>query len=220
MFLKSLAIILLIHPLYAQENRVLLNKINALTFRKGSLTTGRRGSPISQLKCIGGNACHKYKPELVMCQNIGSDGTDPIWKCETTDLPTELNFGSTDVTCEGYDYPNDPYILKGSCGLEYKLNIHRKKSLRQNNDSSGFSLVLIIMAAVIIMSCFSKGNHRGNYSGNNYGGNNSGPGFWTGAATGAALGSMATSYTNKRSRTPPRARLKKKKKSFGNTKRR
>ena len=25
------------------------------------------------------------------------------------------------VSCEGYNYAEDPYILKGSCGLEYDL---------------------------------------------------------------------------------------------------
>ncbi len=27
------------------------------------------------------------------------------------------------VACEGYDYPEDPYILAGSCGLEYTLEL-------------------------------------------------------------------------------------------------
>jgi len=31
-------------------------------------------------------------------------------------------FGNVEVICEGYDYPDDPYILKGSCGLEYTLD--------------------------------------------------------------------------------------------------
>lgn len=26
-------------------------------------------------------------------------------------------FGEIAVTCEGYDYPDDPYILQGSCGV-------------------------------------------------------------------------------------------------------
>ena len=30
-------------------------------------------------------------------------------------------FGEIEVVCEGYDYPEDPYITKGSCGLEYTL---------------------------------------------------------------------------------------------------
>ena len=31
-------------------------------------------------------------------------------------------FGNIEVLCEGYDYPDDSYILKGSCGLEYTLD--------------------------------------------------------------------------------------------------
>ena len=50
----------------------------------------------------------------------GSDGFDVQWKCEA-DLDSSVRFGSTDVTCEGYDYPEDPFVLKGSCGLEYGL---------------------------------------------------------------------------------------------------
>ena len=26
------------------------------------------------------------------------------------------------VGCEGYDYPDDPYVLAGSCGLEYTID--------------------------------------------------------------------------------------------------
>ena len=26
-------------------------------------------------------------------------------------------FGKIEVSCEGYDHPDDPYILKGSCGV-------------------------------------------------------------------------------------------------------
>lgn len=26
-------------------------------------------------------------------------------------------FGQIQVSCEGYDYPDDPYVLKGSCGV-------------------------------------------------------------------------------------------------------
>jgi hypothetical protein len=32
-------------------------------------------------------------------------------------MPTEYKFGKITVSCEGYDYPNDPYILAGSCGV-------------------------------------------------------------------------------------------------------
>ena len=33
-----------------------------------------------------------------------------------------FRFGNVEVVCEGYVYPDDPFILKGSCGLEYTLD--------------------------------------------------------------------------------------------------
>jgi hypothetical protein len=35
----------------------------------------------------------------------------------------DYRLGSVSVACEGYDYPEDPYILAGSCGLEYTLEL-------------------------------------------------------------------------------------------------
>lgn len=40
-------------------------------------------------------------------------------------LLTLLLLGSTDVICEGYSSPDDPYILKGSCGVEYRMVLTR-----------------------------------------------------------------------------------------------
>lgn len=37
-------------------------------------------------------------------------------------LDPSVRFGATTVTCEGFAYRDDPYVLKGSCGLEYTLN--------------------------------------------------------------------------------------------------
>ena len=33
-----------------------------------------------------------------------------------------FRFGSIEISCEGYDYPDDPYIVAGSCGLRYSLD--------------------------------------------------------------------------------------------------
>lgn len=38
------------------------------------------------------------------------------WECKA-DLDNAVRFGKINVYCEGYDYPDDPYILKGSCGV-------------------------------------------------------------------------------------------------------
>ena len=42
------------------------------------------------------------------------------WECKT-DMDNAYRFGSIAVTCEGYEYPDDPYILKGSCGVSFVL---------------------------------------------------------------------------------------------------
>jgi hypothetical protein len=61
------------------------------------------------------------------CKNAGADYDENNiqWTC-TASLPEEFKLGSTDVICEGYDYPEDPYILKGSCGVEYRLVLTEK----------------------------------------------------------------------------------------------
>ncbi|KAK8199356.1 transmembrane protein [Phyllosticta capitalensis] len=105
-----------------QDRKVLLSKIESLTLRNGLKTTSRRGPPVPQLKCVGGDGKGLYEVDVMRCKNSGAgyDDEDIQWTCRA-DLPPEFKLGSTDVTCEGYDSPNDPYILKGSCGVEYRL---------------------------------------------------------------------------------------------------
>lgn len=42
------------------------------------------------------------------------------WECRAT-MDGDYKFGKLDVLCEGYDYPFDPYVLKGSCGVSMNL---------------------------------------------------------------------------------------------------
>lgn len=101
---------------------VLLSKIRSLTLRDGHETSHRRVSALPQLNCVGGNAQGLYNVEEMRCKNSGSqyDAEDIQWTCQAT-LPPEFKLGSTEVICEGYDSPEDPYVLKGSCGVEYRL---------------------------------------------------------------------------------------------------
>eukprot|EP01090_Pellita_catalonica_P012961 TRINITY_DN2969_c0_g1_i2.p1 TRINITY_DN2969_c0_g1~~TRINITY_DN2969_c0_g1_i2.p1 ORF type:complete len:344 (+),score=18.31 TRINITY_DN2969_c0_g1_i2:43-1074(+) len=103
------------------DERVRLTDVTALTLHYGKQTNGRRSSPVPQLKCVGGSARSEWAPEIVQCRNVGSDGIDVQWECQA-DMPTKYKFGQISVSCEGYDYPEDPYILAGSCGLEYTLD--------------------------------------------------------------------------------------------------
>ena len=73
--------------------------------------------PSMQLECVGGSAgCHSYRPRVVQCRNVGFDGYDVQWQC-TADMDAAYRFGRVEVSCEGYDNPDDPYILRGSCGV-------------------------------------------------------------------------------------------------------
>lgn len=93
------------------------------------------------------------------CKNQGSDyGREDIqWTC-TASLPSEFKLGSTDVICEGYETSGDPYVLKGSCGVEYRLMLtdigeerygHRAKGKPYDTDpgdSSGSKLGAVLFA--------------------------------------------------------------------------
>ena len=35
-------------------------------------------------------------------------------------------FGSIEVSCEGYQYRDDPHVLKGSCGLRYTIDLTKE----------------------------------------------------------------------------------------------
>ena len=70
----------------------------------------------------GGAATPFFTPDSIRCRNSGSSysSADVEWTC-SAQLPSEFKLGSTDVVCEGYDNSDDEYVLKGSCGVEYRL---------------------------------------------------------------------------------------------------
>lgn len=106
------------------KDAILLSKVHSLTLHANRLTTGRRTSPIPQLTCTGPShrICKLYSIETMRCVNQGYDydEEDIQWTC-TASLPPEFKLGATDVVCEGYRSPDDKWVLKGSCGVEYRL---------------------------------------------------------------------------------------------------
>lgn len=67
---------------------------------------------------------------------MGSDGRDIQWRCEA-DMDSAYRFGAIRVSCEGYNHPDDPYILRGSCGFEYELDYTEEGRQRQNQGNQG-----------------------------------------------------------------------------------
>ncbi|XP_072261511.1 store-operated calcium entry-associated regulatory factor [Pyxicephalus adspersus] len=128
---------------WSQQDRVLLRDIQAITLYADRYTNARRSAPIPQLKCVGGSAgCSAMIPQVVQCHNRGWDGIDVQWECKV-DMDNAYRFGKVEVSCEGFDYPDDPYVLRGSCGLEYTLEVTeegRKRSQSGNSfGGSGYS---------------------------------------------------------------------------------
>ena len=101
---------------------VRLSDVKTLVLKAGHMTTGRRSSPVEQIKCVGGPCGDDAAREIrvIMCENKGFDGRDVTWACTAT-LPTGYHLETTDVSCEGFTHPDDPFILVGSCGVEYVI---------------------------------------------------------------------------------------------------
>ena len=136
-------------------SKILLQNVDKIVLREGQMTNARRVSPIPQLRCVGGSAgCRSAPtPNLVICSNIGSQGGEVRWECEA-DFDQRYRFGRVQVSCEGYEHPDDTYILKDSCGLEYEIDYEYSHSAYNQNyyssdQSSWLSLTNIIFFAAI-----------------------------------------------------------------------
>lgn len=112
-------LIILMETLSPRSRRLLLEKGTTITLRNGQMTVGRRTNLVPQLKCVGeSSSCSGNLPQVVQCQIVGFGKRAAKWRCQYN---ADRRFVARKVlvTCEGYDYPDDPYILEGSCKLEY-----------------------------------------------------------------------------------------------------
>lgn len=124
------------------KDRLSMESIKSLTFYRNRMTTARRTHSIHQLSCVGGTAgCKLFTPDFVECEKTSYDRTKVkhTWKCRA-DISDRVVFKHVEVICEGYDYPEDDYILAGSCGLEFTLDyvdqadFHEKSYLNHMDD--------------------------------------------------------------------------------------
>lgn len=120
--MRCIFILLLLLPLFSCKP-VLLKNIDVLRFKLDQLTTPRRSLPVQQLKFIGGSGWrYENQVQYGECLNLNyrKNILYPRWQCKL-DVPQNTYVGSTYVVCEGYEFPDDPYITNGSCYLEYVL---------------------------------------------------------------------------------------------------
>lgn len=120
----------------AAQAPVLLKEIQTLTFNMGEMSTGRRNPPSPKLTCeFSPNP--SLNPTSFQCYNRGiNDMGNVQWECKPNNLDNSLKIVKTNVNCEGYNYPEDPYILAGSCILTYSLaynNVQQQQQQQQGN---------------------------------------------------------------------------------------
>ncbi|KAH7329141.1 hypothetical protein B0I35DRAFT_473770 [Stachybotrys elegans] len=143
MHLNNVALLLTLPALAVAarpKDAILLSNVQSLTLRgNGAKTTHRRVSSIPQLKCVSSKAiCNLFQIDSMRCTNEGSSYSDEDieWSC-TASLPEDLKLTSTEVICEGYSSADDPYVLKGSCGVEYRLALTKKGQARYPSIAKG-----------------------------------------------------------------------------------
>lgn len=120
------------------DDRESLMSLQALTFTDAGYTTARRGDPHPQLECVGGAASRAkgLQPVRVDCYNTGVDEASPPdrprpkWHCVTA-LHRGVRVDNWDVHCEGWSYPDDDFILRGSCWLSYNLEYEEQVPLSE-----------------------------------------------------------------------------------------
>ncbi|KAI0480295.1 hypothetical protein GGR56DRAFT_264440 [Xylariaceae sp. FL0804] len=219
--LSVLAALLALAPAAAlakkPANAILLSDVQSLTLRAGKQTTNRRVPAVPQLKCVSSPAvCALHAVDTMRCTNQGAgyDAEDVQWSC-AANLPPELKLGSTDVACEGYASRDDPYVLRGSCAVEYRLVLteageRRFPDIAHNHggggsgSGSGSDLGAWLFGALFVAVCLwilygawtSAQANRGRGGGaaprrprNNWGGGGGGgPGFGGGGGGGGFFG--------------------------------
>ncbi|KAJ9137260.1 Store-operated calcium entry-associated regulatory factor [Pleurostoma richardsiae] len=182
------------------RNAILLSEVESLTLRGDKQTTHRRVPAVPQLRCAGPPAlCAKHRVDLMRCVNQGHsyDAEDVQWACKAS-LPPELKLGSTEVVCEGYSGPDDPYVLKGSCAVEYRLALTERGAERWPELAGGgdgwfgggggdtdwsaylFGIVFVAVLAWIVWSACVRADENRRPGPRRAGGNN----FWGGGGGG------------------------------------
>ena len=100
---------------HRSRDRRLLQKGDRVDFASHLTTTGRRLAPSPQL-IMSPKSLYEIHKATCVCKHDQAKR----WSC-TADLPKKYKWGSIEVNCEGFDWRDDPYILKGSCLLRYTI---------------------------------------------------------------------------------------------------
>nr|XP_027199987.1 store-operated calcium entry-associated regulatory factor-like [Dermatophagoides pteronyssinus] len=141
----ALYCMMMIEVVAGQENdRIKLKDVDSLTFHSGSLTKSRRNEAVAQLTCVGDDYCNQVNVSTVTCYNNRTVNNFILWHCEA-DLPSNYALVQKNISCEGYDSPEDEYILVGSCSLQYYLE--------DRGIMFKLKMAIFIIIILLVLSC-------------------------------------------------------------------
>lgn len=166
---KKLFVILLLSLSFvsAARGRVHMSDINAVTFTSGYRTRSRRGEtyPQMQLDRHTPRAIRRASPSSIQCyqQAYNAFNGESHWEC-VADLPRGVKLGNFHISCEGYDYPGDEFVLDGSCAINYRLE-RAKSSYKYSSSftpitekrSFELSEMLVVVFIVVVFIVLIKG---------------------------------------------------------------
>lgn len=148
---KALLVILVILSAthYSSASRgIRLQAIRFLEFSASNVTTTRHGQPKPKLQCVGDTFCDAIQPQHVFCANIGFVHPNVVWQCNTN-LPKGYSLDQVEVSCEGYGFAGNQFVLDGSCALRYAIAHESPPSRSICWLLSGTSLLGIICMLVL-----------------------------------------------------------------------
>jgi hypothetical protein len=109
--------------------KIYLGNISSLTFYQNKTTTYRKSLSFKQLECVANCIA---SPDNVTCININVGSLNDsvkliysiMWSCVPFGMTDNFNITNTVISCEGYDYEQDVFVVNGSCNLKYEIACH------------------------------------------------------------------------------------------------
>jgi hypothetical protein len=153
-------ILIFLAQINADSDRILLKNVPSIILYPNTTTAFKRSQPVQQLICNSG--CN-FIPSSVTCRNIGTLGEKVLWNCIPSGLLPGCELINSEMSCEGYDYEQDPYVVNGSCGIIYDVVCKNKNTSTPTSIKAfiiAFSVVLtlLVIVACICVVCFKKRN--------------------------------------------------------------
>lgn len=138
--------------------RVFRGSLRQITMTTGKPTTSKKGEVHNQVECYSDprQICAEYGPKAIRCNNSNpANHPDPKWNCEPIDWSIRHQIVESQINCEGWDKPDDSYVVQDSCYIKIRMIYDR---VQVHVDRSPLSLliplVFIAVGVLIVITAF------------------------------------------------------------------